>query len=183
MAIWDWLRELPIVDDVADTLDILAEFLPEGSVSTVPASDYGELRDTMYWTIGNDGVDTRQRLLVDSSLEPVLHDEDGRVARGLWRDPHTGFESRDPSDFDVDHRVPFREIVNQLPQLYELPREEQLEIYNDAENLQVVHDQHNFEKGDATPEQHARTFADPEARREFLRKCADYLGRLNDRIS
>ena len=183
MAIWDWLRELPIIDDVADAFDIFAEFLPEASSGAVPVGEYGELRQSMYWTIGEDGVDTRQQLLIDSSMEPVSYGANGQVASGLWRDPHTGFESNDPSDFDIDHRVPFRVIADQFPQLYELPREVQLEIYNDAGNLQVVHDEHNLEKGDDTPEQHAQEFADAEARGEFLRKCAVYLVRLNERLS
>ena len=183
MAIWEWLRELPIIDDAADAFDILAEFLPEAGYGDVPVGDYAELRESMHWTIGEDGVDTRQRLLIDSSLDPVSYDEDGQVANGLWRDPLTGFESSNPSDFDIDHRVPFREIADQFPQLYELPREEQLAIYNDSENLQVIHDEHNLEKGDDTSEQHAQEFGDADAGREFLSKCADYLGRLTERFS
>ena len=182
MAIWEWLRELPIIDDVADAFDIFAEFLPEADSGAVPGGDYAELRESMYWTIGEDGIDTRQQLLIDFSLEPVSYDGNGQVASGLWRDPHMGFESSDPSDFDIDHRVPFREIADQFPQLYESPREEQLAIYNDAENLQVIHDEHNLEKGDDTPEQHAQEFANADAREKFLRKCTDYVGRLNERF-
>ena len=183
MAIWEWLRELPVIDDVADVFDVFAEFLPEAESVAVPVSDYAELRERMYWTIGEGGVDTRQQLLIESSSEPVSYGENGHVASGLWRDPHTGFESNDPSDFDIDHRVPFREIADQFPQLYELPRAEQLAIYNDVENLQVVHDVHNLEKGDDPPAQHALEFADVDVRREFLRKCADYVGRLQERFA
>lgn len=183
MAIREWLRELPIIDDAADAFDILAELLPEAGSGDVPVGDYAELRESMYWTIGEDGVDTRQNLLIDSSLEPVSYDEDGQVASGLWRDPLTGFESSNPSDFDIDHRVPFREIADQFPQLYELPREEQLAIYNDSENLQLIHDEHNLEKGHDSPEQHAQEFEDADAKKEFLRKCADYLRRLTERFS
>ena len=183
MTIWEWIREFPIVDDVADVFDIVAEYVPEADSGDVPVGDYAELRESMYWTIGEDGVDTRQHLLIDSSLEPVSYDENGRVANGLWRDPLTGFESTDPSDFNVDHRVPFRKIADWFPQLYELPREEQLAIYNDGENLQVVHEEHNLEKGDDTPEQHAQEFEDADVRREFLRKCAGYVERLTERFS
>ncbi len=183
MAIWEWLRNLPIIDDVADAFDMFAEFLPEAESAAVSINDYAELRDSMYWTIGEDGVDTRQQLLIDSSLEPVSYGENGRVASGLWRDSHTGFESNDPTDFDIDHRVPFREIAHQFPQLYELPRDGQLAIYNDIENLQVVHDAHNLEKGDDLPLQHALDLADVDAKREFLRKCADYVARLQERFA
>ena len=182
MAIWDWLRELPIIDDVADVMDIFAEFLPDVDPGTIPGGDYAELREGMFWTVGEEGFDTRQRMLTDLSLEPVAYDEDGKVANGLWRDPHTGFESSDPSDFDIDHRVPFQEIADQFPQVYELPRDEQLAIHNDPENLQVIHDVHNLGKGADTPAEHAREFADADAQREFLRKCADYVGRLQERF-
>lgn len=182
MAIWEWLRELPIIDDVADAVEIFAEFLPETASGAAPVGDYAGLRESMYWTMGEDGFDTRQRLLIGSSLEPVSFEHNGQVASGLWRDPLTGFESNDPSDFDIDHRVPFRAIADQFPELYDLPRDEQLAIYNDGENLQVVHDEHNLEKGDDTPEQHAQGFEDADVRQEFLRKCADYVGRLAERL-
>ena len=182
MAIWDWLKEIPIIDDLADALDMFTEFLPEADSVAVPVGDYAELRESMYWTIGENGVDTRQQLLIDFSLEQVSLGDNGHVAVGLWRDPHTGFESNDPSDFDIDHRVPFREIADQFPQLYELPKDEQLAIYNDVENLCVVHDVHNLEKGDDLPAKHALEITDVDARREFLRKCADYLGLLRERL-
>ena len=179
MALWDWLRELPFIDDVADALDIVAELFPDAEASPA-VGDYAELREGMFWTVGEDGLDTRERLLTDLSLEPVSYDEQGNVSSGLWRDPHTGFESTDPSDFDVDHRVPFRVLADQFPQLYELPRDEQLAVYNDPENLQVIHDVHNFEKGDDAPAEHALSFADPDGREEFLRKCKGFVGRLRE---
>ena len=42
-----------------------------------------------------------------------------------------------------------------------------------------------FEKtqGDDTPERHAQEFANADARGKFFRKCADYVGRLNERFS
>lgn len=182
MAIWEWLRELPIIDDMADAVEIFAEFLPEAGSGDVLVRDYAELRESMHWTIGENGFDTRQHLLIDSSLEPVSFDQDGRVTSGLWRDPLTGFESNDPSEFDIDHRVPFRAIADQFPQLYDLPREEQLAIYNDGENLQVIHDEHNLDKGADTPELYARALEDADTRQEFLKRCADYVGRLAERF-
>ena len=183
MAIWEWVRELPIIDDVADAVEIFGELLPESGAGDVPVGAYDQLRESMYWTTGEDGFDTRQHLLINSSLEPVSFGQNGQVASGLWRDPLSGFESKDPSDFDIDHRVPFGVIADQFPQLYDLPTEEQLAIYNDGENLQVVHDQYNLEKGDDTPEQHAERFEDADVRQEFLRKCADYVGRLGERFN
>ena len=75
--------------------------------------------------------------LAERSLEPVARDESGRIISGLWRDAHTGFESRNPSDFDIDHRVPFKEIVDQFPQMYELSNAEQFAIYNDPDIRKV----------------------------------------------
>ena len=132
MTILNWLRELPIIDDVADTIDIFAEFFPEEDASSIIVGDYAELRDNMFWTVGEDGLDTRERMLTDFALEPVVSDERGKILKGLWRDPLTGFESSDPSDFDIDHRIPFRVIADRFPDLYELPRDEQLAIYNDT---------------------------------------------------
>ena len=58
---------------------------------------------------------TRERLLAERSLEPVVRDESGRTIPALWRDAHTGFESSDPSDFDIDHRVPFQRDRGPVP--------------------------------------------------------------------
>ena len=182
MAIADWLREMPFVDDVVELAEIVAELIPIAATEGVDAGDYSELRDGMYWTVGEDGMTTRERLLAERSIEPVVRDESGRTISGLWRDAHTGFESRDPSDFDIDHRVPFKEIVDQFPQVYGLTKEEQLAIYSDPDNLQVTHDEHNREKGDATPAEHAREFVDAMGRGDFLRVCGDYLLGLRKRF-
>ena len=178
VGIADWIRELPIVDDLADLIDIISEFVP-GEPS---GSDYGELRDSMWWIVGADGLDTRDQMLVEHSLEPVTKDDEGKIVSGFWRDAHTGFESRNPSDFDIDHRVPFREIVADFPIIQELSQDEQLAIYNDPENLQVVHDMHNREKEAESASVHARSFVDAEAGADFVRQCADYLANLRRRF-
>ena len=182
MGIADWLREIPFVDDVVELAEIAAELIPIAATEGVDAGDYSELRDGMYWTVGEDGMTTRERLLAERSIEPVVRDESGRTISGLWRDAHTGFESRDPSDFDIDHRVPFAEIVDQFPQMYEMSKEEQLAVYNDPDNLHVIHDDHNRAKGDASPAEHAWEFSDDEARGEFLKVCGDYLFGLRKRF-
>ena len=182
MAIADWLREMPFVDDMVELAEIVAELIPIAATEGIDAGDYSELRDGMYWTVGEDGMTTRERLLTERSLEPVARDESGRIISGLWKDAHTGFESNDPSDFDIDHRVPFAEIVDQFPQMYEMSKEEQLAVYNDPDNLQVIHDDHNRAKGDASPAEHAWEFSDAEARGEFLKVCGDYLFGLRKRF-
>ena len=181
MAIADWLREIPLVDDFVEFAELVAELLPDAA-DGVAGGDYGELRDSMYWTTGEEGMTTRERLLAEHSLEPVTCDADGRIVSGFWTDPHTGFQSRDPSDFDIDHRVPFAEIVDQFPQVHDLSKSEQLAIYNDPDNLQVLHDEHNRAKGMASPREHAWEFANDAARGEFLRQCADYVLGLRKRF-
>ena len=180
MAIADWLRDIPLVDDLVEFAELVTELLPE--TADPQGGDYGELRESMYWTVGEGGMTTREQLLAEHSLEPVVRDGDGRVISGLWTDSHTGFQSQDPSDFDIDHRVPFAEIVDQFPQVHQLSKDEQLAIYNDPGNLQVIHDVHNRAKGMASPAEHAWEFVDEETRGEFLRKCGDYVLGLRRRF-
>lgn len=192
MSFLDFLREFPFVDDIIDTIEAvevcLDGFCPEGIASDVVASesdnianevssvipfDYGAFRDQMYWTeVDDTGQSTREWLLEKSSLVPVEKDSSGQILSGQWCDPHTGFISSDPEDFDIDHRMPFSKIMESYPEIYELPRDEQLAIYNDPDNLQILHDDHNMEKGAQSGEAHAMEITDEEFRERFL---ADYL--------
>jgi hypothetical protein len=58
----------------------------------------------------NDGQDTRQEVLIRDSLVPVGFDSNGKVNYGLWSCPYTGTISANPSDFDIDHFIPLKEI-------------------------------------------------------------------------
>lgn len=182
MAFLDWIRELPFVDDVVDVAELLGETLSDGIPIGEVSGAYEELREDMYWTEGEDGIGTRDLVLAESSLEPVVQDDTGRVKSGLWIDPHTGFESTDPADFHIDHRVPFKTVVGEFSGIYDLPREEQLAIYNDPNNLQVISAAHNLEKGAESPSEHASTFTDPEAGAHFLKQCNDYIDGLRTRL-
>ncbi len=178
MALAELLRELPLFDDLADFAD-LAEVIGEWFVPGPTTSDYEALRGEMYWTdVGDTGQSTREHLLEKFSLEPVTRNEAGQVISGFWCDPHTNFTSANPEDWDIDHRVPFSKVVELFPNIYDLPREEQLTIYNDVENLQVSHDLHNAAKGAQSPADHAATFGDEAARREFLDQCRNYIEKL-----
>ena len=55
--------------------------------------------------------------------------------------------SFDAEDFDIDHRMPFSKIMESYPEIYKLLGDEQLAIYNDPNNLQVIYDDHNMKKG------------------------------------
>ena len=90
MGIADWLREIPLVDDVVELAEIAAELIPIAATEGVDAGDYSELRDGMYWTVGEDGMTTRERLLTERSLlvcgpglvaAPALPDEEKKDPR------------------------------------------------------------------------------------------------------
>ncbi len=182
MTLMELLRELPLFDDLADFAD-LAEAIREWVVPGPTTSDYEALRDKMRWTdVGDTGQSTREYLLAKFSESLVAKDEEGHVTTGFWRDFHTNATSVDPKDWDIDHRVPFSKIVELFPSIYDLPREEQLAIYNDMENLQVSHDQHNAAKGAQSPADHAATFDDEAARRKFLGQCLAYIEKLKVRF-
>ena len=54
-----------------------------------------------------DCQDTRQEVLIKETLvAPTLDARGCRVMVGMWRDEYTGAVFTDPSDLDIDHRVP-----------------------------------------------------------------------------
>jgi hypothetical protein len=58
-----------------------------------------------------DCQDTRQEVLISESIELVMLDERGcKVISGLWNDPFTGNIYTDPSDLDIDHMIPLKEV-------------------------------------------------------------------------
>ncbi|MYE60591.1 MAG: hypothetical protein F4235_00550, partial [Candidatus Dadabacteria bacterium] len=126
MGLWDFLRELPVIDDLVDLWEagsVLLDDSDTGEVAdeTTPpksgqldnglsssALDYTAFREEMYWTeVGDTGQSTRDWLLEQHSQVPVEKDSSGKILSGNWVDPHTGFTSSDPADFDIDHRMPF----------------------------------------------------------------------------
>lgn len=57
-----------------------------------------------------DCQDTRQEVLIDESIIPVIMTENGcRVVSGLWYSPYDDEYTTDPSKFDIDHMVPLKE--------------------------------------------------------------------------
>lgn len=202
MGLWDFLRELPVIDDLVDfweagsiLLDdsdagkLAGETPPpesgqlEGELSS-SVLDYTAFREEMYWTeVGDTGQNTREWLLEQSSQVPVEKNFSGKILSGQWVDPHTGFTSSDPADFDIDHRMPFSEIVESYPEIYDLPHEEQLAIYNDPDNLHVLHDDHNIEKGAQSGEVHAGYINDEEFKNRFLEDYRNYKEALERKFS
>jgi hypothetical protein len=75
----------------------------------IPAYNRAEWQ---HW-IDDDGdcQDTRQEVLIEETLiAPTLDAAGCRVVSGLWRDEYTGAVYTDPSDLDVDHRVPLANV-------------------------------------------------------------------------
>lgn len=172
----EFLFEIPVVGDI---LEFVAEFgAPAAEIAGAEAArvtaegGYEALRESMDWTeVPGTGMDTRDHLLQIS-----------QSPEGTWTDPHTGFTSANPGDFHIDHRVPFSEIAARYPEIYELPRDEQLAIYNDPDNLQVTHAEHNLEKGSQTAAEHAGSFQDGEAREAFVEKAWAYIRKMDARF-
>jgi len=162
-----------VLNEGIKEIPILGEAIEIGEVFAVAGFDsYEALRDSMEWieVPGAEGMDTRELMLTENQNPD-----------GTWTDPHTGFTSADPSNFDIDHRVPFSQIIQEFEQTHTMSREELLEIYNDPDNLQVLHDVHNQSgKGSETLQQHAAEIQDPAFRREFLQKGKAYLAKLEE---
>lgn len=202
MGLGDFLRELPVIDDLVDLWEASSVLLDDPSVGDIAdeapspesrqlddglsssASDYAAFRKEMYWTeVGDTGQNTREWLLERYSQVPVEKDPSGKILNGKWVDPHTGFTSSDPADFDIDHRMPFSKIVESYPGIHDLPREEQLAIYNDLDNLQVLHGDHNVEKGAQSGEVHVDYINDKEFRDSFMEDHKNYKKALKRKFS
>ncbi|MEZ5648704.1 MAG: HNH endonuclease [Alphaproteobacteria bacterium] len=64
-----------------------------------------------HW-IDSDGdcQDTRAEVLIARSETPVQLSADGcRVTKGRWRDAYSGIMITDPTNLDIDHRIPLAE--------------------------------------------------------------------------
>ena len=56
-----------------------------------------------------DGCDTRREVLIQESLTPVTVEAACEIFGGTWVSLYDGFNSDNPSDFDIDHMVPLAE--------------------------------------------------------------------------
>ncbi len=167
----DWLSEIPVIGEALELF------------SLIPSSDtYSDLKDRMFWTeVEGSGLDTRSHLLAEKSIVPVQWDETGtKVISGQWQDIN-GFQSSDPGDFDIDHRVSFRQIAEELPDFYALPETEQLKIFNDLQNLQILHDKENILKSNSPPMEYASSIKNPAFKEEFISNAREYLSVLAQR--
>ncbi len=82
----------------------------EPSAVPVPSYDRGEWGR---WADDNkDGQATRQEVLIEESEISVTFktERNCKVASGRWTCPYTGTVYTDPSELDIDHTIPLREV-------------------------------------------------------------------------
>lgn len=81
------------------------------TVTVTPERRSGYDRDDWpHWRAVRGCLDTREMVLIAESRQPVRMAPDGcTVAAGLWYDPYTDTQIRDPRALDVDHVVALQE--------------------------------------------------------------------------
>ena len=58
-----------------------------------------------------DCQDTRNEVLIEENVGELVFDEKGcNVLSGQWNDPYTGQSFTNPTDLDIDHMVPLKEV-------------------------------------------------------------------------
>lgn len=101
-----------------------------------------------------DCQDTRQEVLIEESLvTPTLDTRGCRVLSGLWRDEYTGLLFTDPSDLDIDHRVPLANAHRSGGWPWDASRKRAYaNDLRDPEHLLAVSATANRSKGDRGPD-------------------------------
>ena len=78
--------------------------------SVIVAQDYSRSEWGSWIDADKDGQNTRQEVLIEQSLIPVVLSNDGKkVLSGLWFCLYTGIITTDPSTLEIDHLVPLKE--------------------------------------------------------------------------
>ena len=86
----------------------MAELLDKATIAEEVPAGYSR-DDWKHWVDQDgDGLDTRQEVLADESLQdPAI--SGNRVQTGLWASLYDGVQTSTPGDFDVDHVVALNE--------------------------------------------------------------------------
>lgn len=102
-----------------------------------------------------DCQDTRQRVLIQESLTPVVMDKKGcRVISGRWICLYTGKIIEDPTLLDIDHMVPLREVFESNGNEWDYDKKKLYFNYlNNPQHLIAVDKSANRSKGDRSPDQ------------------------------
>ena len=126
------------------------EITPEVNSPVYDRDDYE------HWIDADDnGADTREEVLDQESWYLVDWVEVGskwKVEEGLWLCPYTGRTTYDPSDVDIDHMIPLKEVHQSGGHAWDAKRRK--DYANDLDNpnaLIVVDDSSNKSKLDRDP--------------------------------
>lgn len=127
------------------------EIAPEVNTPANSRAQYKHWLDT-----DNDGANTRLEVLDQESWYLVTWEErsngDWKIEDGLWFCPYTGKTSFEPSDIDIDHMIPLKEVhqsgghawTPQMKQYY-------ANDLSDPNTLIAVDDSSNQSKGHRDP--------------------------------
>lgn len=134
--------------ELHELLTIIAE-IPVG----LPNYDRDDWR---HW-IDADGdcQDTRQEVLIEESLEPVVFEtpQQCRVLSGRWIDLYTGIEVTDPRQLDIDHLVALGNAHISGGWAWDLAKKRDYANYlKDADHLIAVTASANRSKSDKSPQ-------------------------------
>ena len=126
------------------------EITPEVNSPVYDRDDY------KHWIDADDnGADTREEVLEQESQYLVDWIEKGskwKVEEGLWFCPYTGRTTYDPSDIDIDHMIPLKEVHQSGGHAWNAQRKQ--DYANDIDNpntLIAVDDSSNISKLDRDP--------------------------------
>lgn len=113
--------------------------------------------DYIHWTDYNkDCQDTRQEVLIQESLEPVVYksEEACSVASGKWYGAYTGKYYYNPSDLDIDHLIPLKNA--HISGAYKFDKNQKEEFANrllEPDHLIAVSSNANRSKGARGPDE------------------------------
>jgi hypothetical protein len=94
--------------------------------------------DYKHWIDADkDCQNTRQEVLIAETIEKVVLDEKGcNVISGKWYDPYTDKYFTNPSDLDIDHFIPLKEVDRSGG--HEWPKNKKMEYANDLDDPDIL---------------------------------------------
>lgn len=106
-----------------------------------------------HWSdLDGDGRDTRQQMLEEQSLEPVIFKDGSKtIARGLWRGAYTGKRGSKASAFHIDHIIALGYASRAGGRTWSPEKKEA--FANDPINLVISTASANTSKSDRGPEE------------------------------
>ena len=138
---------------LANRYGFLIFFLAVGCASIPPynRSEFG----SGFGDADLDCQSTRQEVLIrDSLVTPTMNDNGCAVVSGLWYDPYTGMETKDPRGLDIDHVVPLADAWRSGA--WRWTKAMRVDYANDLSDshLLAVSASENRKKGDKGPDEY-----------------------------